>query len=171
MKNLLPSSLGNGEHGQSLVELALVVLLIMLLVAGIVDLGRALFYYTTLRDAAQEGIIFGSISPRDLCGIEGRAKSVLANSGRIGGEEITIEFGPDNDTLHPIIQLDQPGDCETAGQTVDSSYFCSGNQIQVTIRQERFPLIMPLLGVFVGPDLTLTSNVKGTILRPDCPSQ
>ncbi len=51
------------EHGQSLVELALTITILMVLLAGTIDLGRAFFTWLAMRDAAQEGASFGSINP------------------------------------------------------------------------------------------------------------
>ena len=43
------------ERGQSLVELALVLPLLILLLAGVADLGRAFFSYIQITNAAREG--------------------------------------------------------------------------------------------------------------------
>ena len=51
------------ERGQSLVELALVLPLLILLLAGTVDLGRAFFSYIVITNAAQEGARAGSRMP------------------------------------------------------------------------------------------------------------
>jgi len=51
-----------GKRGQSLVELSISLMVILMLLSGAVDFGMALFSYTTLRDAAQEGALYGSIS-------------------------------------------------------------------------------------------------------------
>ena len=53
------------ENGQSLTEFAVSITFIILILSGIVDLGRAYFTYISLRDAAQEGAIYGSINPLD----------------------------------------------------------------------------------------------------------
>jgi Flp pilus assembly protein TadG len=51
------------ETGQSLVEFALVALLIMIILAGVLDLGRAYFAYVALQDAAGEGAAYGAVHP------------------------------------------------------------------------------------------------------------
>jgi Flp pilus assembly protein TadG len=51
------------EKGQSLIEMAFGLIVLLLLVGGIVDLGRAFFSTMTLRDAVQEGALYGSIDP------------------------------------------------------------------------------------------------------------
>lgn len=45
----------HGQHGQSLVEFALVMPIIFLLIVAVFDMGRAVFAYTTLANAARQG--------------------------------------------------------------------------------------------------------------------
>lgn len=45
----------NGQKSQALIEFALVSPVLLLLLFGIVDIGRAVFYYDTLNHAAREG--------------------------------------------------------------------------------------------------------------------
>src|SRR5512140_1334539 len=51
------------ERGQSLVELAISLTVMMLLLSGAVTFGIALFSYVSMRDAAGEGALYGSIRP------------------------------------------------------------------------------------------------------------
>jgi hypothetical protein len=44
-----------GQESQALIEFALVSPLLLLLIFGIIDIGRAIFYYDTLNHAAREG--------------------------------------------------------------------------------------------------------------------
>jgi hypothetical protein len=49
------SRLRGGQRSQALIEFALVSPVLLLLLFGIVDIGRAIFYYDTLNHAAREG--------------------------------------------------------------------------------------------------------------------
>ena len=60
------------ERGQSLVEIALSMLFLIWLISAIIDLGSALFSWIALRDAAQEGALYGSVNPIDTPGIRMR---------------------------------------------------------------------------------------------------
>ena len=53
------------ERGQSLVELAISLVFLLTLVAGVVDPGVAFINYVAMRDAAQEAAIFGSLHPTE----------------------------------------------------------------------------------------------------------
>lgn len=44
-----------GQHSQALIEFALISPVLLLLVFGIIDIGRAVFYYDTINHAASEG--------------------------------------------------------------------------------------------------------------------
>jgi Flp pilus assembly protein TadG len=48
------------ERGQSLVELALVLPLLILLLSGMVDLGRAFYGYISITNGAREGARYGA---------------------------------------------------------------------------------------------------------------
>jgi hypothetical protein len=47
--------LGGGQSSQALIEFALISPVLLLLLFGIIDIGRAIFYYDTLSHAAREG--------------------------------------------------------------------------------------------------------------------
>ena len=54
----------NSEKGQSLMELGIDDgTFILVLLAGVVDLGRMMYEYLTMRDAVQEGAGYGTIYP------------------------------------------------------------------------------------------------------------
>ena len=64
------------EDGQSMVELALTLTILLILLAGTIDFGRAFFTWIEMRDAAQEGAVYGSFCP-DLAKIEARVRDNL----------------------------------------------------------------------------------------------
>ena len=51
------------ERGQSLVELSISLLVLLYLLSGAVEFGLAFFQFVQLRDAAQEGALYASMSP------------------------------------------------------------------------------------------------------------
>jgi Flp pilus assembly protein TadG len=131
------------ESGQSLVEMAVALVILLLLVGGVVDLGRAFFSTMTLRDAVQEGALYGSIDPTNTTSIKNH---VLASSARvpdmIGSDDITVEI------------LGAP---------------CTGNRIRVTANYDDFPITMPFMGAILGTQtFPLSATVTDSILRPGC---
>jgi len=51
------------QLGQSLIEFALLIPLMFLLVMGLFDIGRAIFYYAVMNNAAREGTRFAVVQP------------------------------------------------------------------------------------------------------------
>jgi Flp pilus assembly protein TadG len=137
------------ESGQSLVELAFTVLLLLIMVAGIVDLGRLAFYYIAMRDAAQEGAVYGSINPTYCEQIVNRVASTLV----------------DADTVEISVFMNGV-ECASASASSDA---CTGKEIRVEVEDTDFPITMPFLGSFVGGQtVRLNARISGTIIRPGC---
>lgn len=67
--------------GQSLVELALGLPLLLLLLLGTVDLGQMFFYEVQLRNAVREGAGYGAHFPTDTSGMTSRALAHGVPSG------------------------------------------------------------------------------------------
>ena len=56
-------TLNNGRHGQSMIEFALILPLMVLVVVGIFELGRAFFAYIAISNAAREGVRMYTFTP------------------------------------------------------------------------------------------------------------
>jgi Flp pilus assembly protein TadG len=141
------------EHGQSLVEFVFGMVVLLILLTGIVDAARALYAYLSMRDAAQEGALYASIQPEDTAGIENRVRGTSDYMNGLGAA-ITV-------TTTPTV----------------SGTLCSGSPvggdpyaIKVAIEYPEFPLVMPLIGVFIGgQSVPISVSVTDTILKPRCP--
>ena len=137
------------ERGQSMLEFAVGVVLLLVLVAGIVDLGRMFFAYIAMRDAAQEGVVYGIVEPKQCQKIVERAVSVL------------------NDPQGIQVGASINGK-SCASATISDA--CSGKGLLVTVTNPDFSISMPFLGTILGrQSIRLEAKVSGTILRPQCP--
>ena len=136
------------ERGQSLAEMALMMSFLLILLVGVVDLGRGFFVYLALRDAAQEGALFGSTDPTNVTDIETRVRnssSLLEN----------ISVDPHANT--------------TVVVTIDGSA-CTGGGITVRVTYENFPITMPFLGSIIGSQtVPISTAITDTILNQACP--
>lgn len=74
-RTLRPGSAHRAGAGQSLVEVAMLMPLLVLILAGILDLGRAYMTLVALRDAAAEGAAYASLHPTYTTQIVQRAAS------------------------------------------------------------------------------------------------
>ena len=142
------------ERGQSLTELAVSMTFILILLAGVVDIGRAFFTYIALRDAAQEASLYGSIEPTNCSGIEYRARNSsdepvnLADTSLVGVDiEVKSSSCPAAVALKP----------------------CYGDEIRVTVRYDNFPITMPFIGSFIGKQtVDISASVSDTVIVPSC---
>jgi Flp pilus assembly protein TadG len=161
----LPKSPQNKkERGQSMVELSLGLLALIVIVTGIIDLGRVLFQYTALRDASQEAAVYAAMYPpksgseaADCDAINDRARTALANSGE-ASVTVDVYFYNSDESTRTL--------CVSAA----TSQTCAGRRIAVEVKQANFPLTMPVIGQFLGRNgISLQAQVDGTVLRPKCP--
>lgn len=60
---LAKARLIHGQAGQSLVELAISLPVLLLMILGLADIGRAFYYTSAIANAAREGAIFASRQP------------------------------------------------------------------------------------------------------------
>lgn len=88
----------NNERGQSLVEFAVILPLLLLIVLGTVDLGMGFKTYIALTNAAREGVRWISIYPSDQTGAKAR---IAEEAERVGLEDgifvdggYTVSFSP-----------------------------------------------------------------------------
>jgi hypothetical protein len=108
-----------GERGQSLVEFSLGLVLLLLVVCGLLDLGRLYFTFVALEDAAGEAALYLSLNPQCIhesvtCANPNNADFRARNSG---GQEV--------DWTKANIKFDVPptfGVGESVKVTIDYSY-------------------------------------------------
>jgi Flp pilus assembly protein TadG len=154
------------QRGQSLVEFAVSLTILLILVAGIFDAARALFTYLSLRDAAQEGALYASIDPANNADIVQRAcqaSDVLANLGA----SCHAEACDANDQYCVDIDINLSGAaCMGATDGV-------AHGVEVVVSYPNYPLTMPFIGQLIGREDTYTipisASVIDTIITPTCP--
>ena len=134
------------ERGQSLMEFSVSLVFVLVLLAGLVDLGRGLFTYMALRDGAQEGAAYGSLNPTETSTIQ----------NRVYGSSTMLQSQEGEGTID--IQVNITGSA------------CTGNAIEVITTYNDFPLTMPFVGSFLGSQtVDIHASAENTILSPKCP--
>jgi Flp pilus assembly protein TadG len=140
------------EKGQSLVEFGLGLVLLLILVSGVIDLGRAFFTIVTLNDAAKEGTTYGSICPDDEAGIKTRL----------------IESATDPIALSNLTSADIQVCVSTAGSDACGAPLAIGNEISVLVTYDH-ELSTPFMGTILGTQtVQLTARAREKILRSPC---
>ena len=80
----------SGRAGQSLVELSLLLPVIMFILLGTADLGRAFNAHITITGAAYKGAIYGSASPTNAADSTGIRTAALADTTTLTGTPPTV---------------------------------------------------------------------------------
>jgi Flp pilus assembly protein TadG len=147
------------ERGQSLVELAITLPILILLLLGTLDFGMAIFSYSMLRDAAQEGAFYGSFNPSNVAEIENRARNISPRA--------------DDEVFSSPVQLRDTDlikvNVKTLGKPCQGSKDGVANSIQVNVSY-RYPILMPFIGRLIGSHtIPLTGTATNIILQPQCP--
>jgi len=80
------------NSGQSIVEFALLLPILLILLLGLLDLGRVWHALVTIRDCAAEGATYAAIHPSDEEGI--RARTAAASSGlvQVTPDMVTVTY-------------------------------------------------------------------------------
>ena len=121
--------------GQSLVEFALVLGVLILMLMGIFDFGRAVYAYNVIANCAWEGARYGIIKPMDTAGIEDAAR---ARAVGLDPSELTVNISyPDGSSS-------------------------SGSRLQVQVTYN-FRAVTPLITNFFGGSDHLTLQSTATM--------
>lgn len=163
------------RRGQSLVELSISLMVMLLLLVGAVDFGMAFFSYVAMRDAAQEGALFGSFNSYIDNDSNGRFTTGVDTVNDVGvrtrvRESSTSPVDFSDTTLIPdayiTVEATTGNACEG---TTDVSGVPTANGIRVTVQYD-YPVMTPLVGAVIGSQtIHLTAVVTDTILDPRCP--
>ena len=147
------------EQAQSLVELAITLPILILLLLGTVDFGMAIFSYAIIRDAAQEGALYGSFNPDNKAEIENRARYISPQ-----GEDL-IFSSPVDLTDRELVQVE----VKAIGDSCQGSTGGKANSLRVRVRFY-YPILMPFIGSIIGSDtIALTGSATNVIIQPPCP--
>jgi hypothetical protein len=129
--------------------------LMLIILAGTVDLGRLFLTYITMRDAAEEGVFYGSINPSHCHQVEDRVRANVSNPDVIN---ITV-------TVNGV-------DCYSADPNTEACMAFQprdDNILEVIVTDPTYKVTMPFLGTFIGHNtITLVAQANGQILRPAC---
>ncbi len=131
-----------GERGQGLVEFSIAITVFLLLVMGTIDLGRAVYQFNGVSQAARELARVASVHPGGTLGTSSEVTSTLA-----------AQRG-----LVPGLGTPTYACIDIAGATVTGP--CNGgNWVRVTISSSFTP-VTPLAGLIGAVTLTSSASAK-----------
>lgn len=154
------------ERGQSLVEMALTLPILLMVLLAIFDFGRMLFLYSEVSNAAREGARWGSVSGilesgevqqwRDCDGIREAVRDKFAIPITIPDEDMQIEY--DNGAVSYGFT------CNGAtGSGPDGTQIEPGDRVLVTVNTT-FEFITPVMTIFV-PEIEVSFTAARTIIN------
>ncbi len=146
------------ERGQSIVELALIIPIAMLLLAGTLDMGRLFYARVAIENAAREGAVFGASDPRcdtaartgcdDPDTADWRTRSEARGLNGLVTSFACHRFDAGTSTLVP---RDSVADC------------LYGDTYEATVR-DQFEFLTPILTPILGSSLTLEASAMAPVL-------
>lgn len=157
------------ERGQSFIELAISMVFLLVLLAGVMDLGRLIFTYIALRDAVQEGGAFLAITPNECGSAITRIRQHTSGAVDLSAANINI-------TVSYTINGTQFNNCTTTLNAVLPANpsrindVCPGDAVRVTATYNNFPIATPFIGAIVGGQaVTFNTEVVDSIIVDPVP--
>lgn len=137
MSQLTPRTVGDARRGQSLVEFALVLPILLILLLGLLDFGRAVSAYNSVSNGARTGARVAVVDQNP------DAITAAVESEAFGLAEVDVEFddNPESDPVCPRI----------------------GCLIEVKVSTDYTPAT-PIIGNLVGP-FTVSSTSRMPVER------
>ena len=142
----------DGEAGSALLEFAIATAVILTLLFGIIDVGRALYAYDWVSDAARRGTRYGMVRGTGSCTGSPELPDCRATAGQISTYVMSNAVGidPSQVTITPL--------CWVPASTNFSQPPCTApNTIKVTV-QYRF--------AFISPFVPMSWTMKSSSIRP-----
>jgi Flp pilus assembly protein TadG len=97
------------EAGVSLLETAITIPLLLILLVGVVDIGRAYHTYITVINASREGARFGVNRPWDINGIRTVVRNEASTSGvDLSGATIIVDQSGSGNPVRVTVQVNYP---------------------------------------------------------------
>ncbi len=147
------------SRGQSVVEFALVLPILLLLLAAAIDFGRLFYAYVAVENAAKEGALYGARSP--LCDDSTNVNCADPDNvaWHVANEASNLTDSSGNSLLASTVACRNP-----SGVLVQPINDClDGYTYQVTVTTP-FQLITPILSSIVGQSITLRAEAQSTVI-------
>lgn len=132
------------RRGQSLVEFALAATVLLLLLTGVLDLGRMYMAWVAIQDAAGEGALYAAMNPRCINAADGpdcaTPNNVYDRTFIAVRQTPGTPLDPDRVTITVVPN--------------DPAQICFGTPITVSTAYS-FPMITPIMQAMFGPQVIL----------------
>ena len=156
------------ERGQSLVELGISLVILLYLLSGAAEFGVIFFQFIQLRDAAQEGALYGSTSiPQTGPLLDGTTWNNIETRARAASNS-PIDLSPLAGLVDVSIFVDDVLVWKNGFAQGSTTAACEGHGIRVTAEYDH-QIFMPFMPQLLGrSSILLSATVVDTILTPVC---
>jgi hypothetical protein len=152
------------SRGQSLVELALVVPVLLLVLLLAIDLGRAFYSWVILQNAARIGANYAGLNAEGWETTPDSPTIVAEYEARIQGDVDRALCDPPGGPPPPVF-TDSPADSSTGAQTPDTAYDI-GDNVRVELTCVFHPLT-PIVSAIVSTNVQLGASSEFRIRAGD----
>ncbi len=146
------SCAARSSRGQSDVELALLLPVLVLILLGTIDFGRLFWMYESVLNAAHEGALYGAHNPCDTAGIQSQVTSQDTSLGISTGSISVAWYDPSGTTI---------ATCDSTVPTVSSN---QRDTIEVKITNYPFKPITPVISNIIGSTFNINVKVRAGVL-------
>jgi Flp pilus assembly protein TadG len=128
--------------------LALIIPVLLVMLAGVIDIGRYFMCYMELRDAAQEGANYASIDPTNETTIKNHVKSLSTYPIDLANDtDVTVDYAPHKQMCNSV-------------DTITS--------VTITVNYN-FKVSAPFIGVFFKDQtIKMSATATGKALEASC---
>jgi len=145
------------QRGQSFVEMALIMPILLILLGGVVDLGRGFIILVAVENAAGEGALYGAVHPE--CLTSDHASTICQGTESVAGR--VREEG------RPVIDLTE-ANSEVSIAIDGDAPIVAGSTLLVTVVHTYAPLT-PLGHILWGDTASVEATARQEILSPPPP--
>jgi uncharacterized membrane protein len=147
-------SFNRSERGQSMVEMALTMTILLVVLSAVLDLGRGFFSFIAIQNAAAEGALYAAINPH--------CRSALVTGCGNPNNVVfrTLNESPDGLVDPKKMQVDVS--CDDGG-TCGNSALIEGHPITVTVVYQ-FQMLGPFSGAVPDGQLYFKAHAVQNIL-------
>jgi Flp pilus assembly protein TadG len=145
------------QRGQSLLETAIALPVLLLLILTFIDLGRAVYYYSALQNSVREGARFASVNRIVTTATESNEATETDVVNVVIGYSIAVDITAGDVT---IVALDGAGAIEDDVPPI--LYTDDTEKVSITATYEFSP-ITPFLAQMIGGGNTLTLTADTTM--------
>jgi Flp pilus assembly protein TadG len=160
MKTFQRRRLAHSERGQSMVEMALMMTILLVILSAVIDLGRGFFVYIAIQNSAAEGALYAAMNP--TCG----HTTDMGLNGTSCANPNNVDYRAKNESSDGLVdntRMSVAVQYANGTSNYSAANIQEGNPVTVTIGYS-FTLIGPFSGVFPNQQVMFEARAQQNII-------